>query len=74
MPNSARLSASVPPLVNTISSGIRAQQRRHPPPGIVQLLPRHLAEMMDTGGVAVHFGHHRSIASSTSGETGVVAL
>ena len=59
IPRSARLSASVPPLVNTISFSRRAQHRRYLPPRFVQLLPRRLPEIMDTGSVAVHFGHHR---------------
>jgi len=29
------------------------------PTRVVQPFPRHLPEMVDTGSVAVHFGHHR---------------
>ncbi len=37
----------------------RPQQRRYLTPRLIQFLPGRLAEIMDTGSVAVHFGHRR---------------
>jgi hypothetical protein len=59
VPNSARLSASVPPLTNTISRGWQPISRRGLPPRHLQPLLGGLSEMMDAGSVTIHLTETR---------------
>ena len=71
----AKLSASVPPLVNTISDGSASMSAATARPGVVQDRLGLLAEVMDARRVAEHArGSRATTASTTSGASGVVAL
>ena len=58
-PKIARLSASVPPLVKTISVRAGVDQRRDLPPRRFQPLLGGLAEMVDAGRVTIHLTETR---------------
>ena len=74
-PKIARLSASVPPLVKTISEARHPSKRGH---GFARALdgrPRLLSVVMDGRGVPEVLRRSRAcMASKTAGSTGVVAL
>ena len=74
-PSTAMLSASVPPLVKTISAGAGVDQRRHLPPRRFQPLLGRLPEMVDAGRVTIHLTetrHHRLQNFRSDGRGGVV--
>ncbi len=58
-PSTARLSASVPPPVKTISPGWQWIERRHLPPRRLQPLLGFLAEMVNAGSVTIHLTETR---------------
>ena len=64
----------MPPLVNTISSAFAPSIAATCAPRFVQLLPRRLAEMWMLEALPYTSVITGSIASSTSADTGVVAL
>ena len=74
-PRIARLSASVPPLVKTISAADGVDQRGHLPARGFQPLLGALAEMVDAGRVTIHLTetrHHRLQNFRSDGCGGVV--
>ena len=74
-PRSAKLSASVPPLVNTISDGSAPMSAATADARVVEQRLGALAEVMDARRVAEVLGAARAAtASTTAGSTGVVAL
>ena len=73
-PSIARLSASVPPLVKTISRRVGVDQRGDLPARRFQPLLRALAEMVDAGRVTIHLTETRHHRLQNFGSDGVVAL
>ena len=73
-PRIARLSASVPPLVKTISARIGVDQRGHLPARRFQALLRRLPEMVDAGRVTIRLAEARHHRLQNFGRDGVVAL